>query len=182
MRATASLLVLLPAAARALVSDEWAVRHLLNAGHASATARRLQPGPGGGGPPGGGGGAPTTSGAATSTACGTSACTTLGGGNFMSRASLTWSTATGTFSGSFVTNGCPNHKGAYEFNGVRDALVPASGSSCIQQTMPAPAYATTPAAAPLRSVIGYSISGGENLYGPMDAGFTLSQVFFDEPA
>ena len=94
----------------------------------------------------------------------------------MSRAALAWSTATGTFSGSFISNGCASHAGAYEYGGVRDTRVPAGTANCIQQTIPAPGYTSPPAAAPLRSIIGYSISGGENIYGPMDAGFTLGMV------
>jgi hypothetical protein len=95
----------------------------------------------------------------------------------MDRSALVWSTATGTFSGSFVTNGCPNHIGAYQYGGVLDASVPVSGANCISQTIPAPDFsASPPIAAPLRGVIGYTISGGESIYGPMDAGFTLGQV------
>ncbi len=33
------------------------------------------------------------------------------------------------------------------------------------QTFPAPAYTTTPAAAPLRGIVAYSISGGVDVYG-----------------
>ena len=64
---------------------------------------------------------------------------------------------------------------------MRDTLINAGAASCISQTLPAPGFTApstsgTAVAAPLRSVIGYSISGGENIYGPMDAGFTLGQV------
>jgi hypothetical protein len=94
----------------------------------------------------------------------------------MSR-SLTLNTATGVFSGSLTTNACPNHAGAYEYGGVRDARVPAPATACQTWTLPVSGYvAGVPTAAPLRSAIGYAISGGEAIYGPMDAGFTLGQV------
>ena len=75
-----------------------------------------------------------------------------------------------------MTNGCPNHAGAYQFNGVQDAGVPLSVASCIKQTIPASGYTAPPIAAPLRGVIGYTISGGEEIFGPMDNGFALGQV------
>lgn len=43
-------------------------------------------------------------------------------------------------------------------------------ASCIAQTFPAPAYTTTPIAAPLRGRIGLAVRSGENIYGPLDAG------------
>jgi hypothetical protein len=101
-----------------------------------------------------------------------------GGGNYCVR-NLTLNTDTGVFSGSLVTNACPNHAGAYEYGGVRDANVPAASASCQKWTLPVAAYvasAGSPKAAPLRLGIGYTISGGETIYGPMDAGFTAGQV------
>ena len=169
-------------ASSVLQSDEHVLEVLLRHHRSISIARRLQgmgpPGGGGGGPPGGGGA--TAPGATTANTCGNSTCTKTGGGSYMNRAALSWSASgstAGTFSGSFTTNGCPNHAGAYEYNGVVDSLVPTSSASCIQQTIPASSsYATPPAAAPLRGVIGYTISGGEQLYGPMDAGFSAGQV------
>jgi hypothetical protein len=101
-----------------------------------------------------------------------------GGGNYCVR-NLTLNAETGVFSGSLVTNACPNHAGAYEYNGVRDVLVRAASASCQKWTLPVAAYAAaagSPKAAPLRSGIGYTISGGETIYGPMDAGFAVGQV------
>ena len=177
------LLTLLPAVATAetpLLSDDYLLHALLHEGVARR-ARALQPGggppPGGGG--GGGGGGPGSSlapGAVSSTTCPAYTCTTAGGGNYMTR-SLTLNTATGVFSGSLTTNGCPNHAGAYQYSGVLDARVPAASASCQTWTLPVSGYvAGVATAAPLRSSIGYTISGGEAIYGPMDAGFTLGQV------
>jgi len=84
-------------------------------------------------------------------------------------------TTTGIFTGSITTNQCPNHAGAYQFNGVKDNLVGAATASCITFTVPVSGY-SGPKAAPLLNGIGYTISGGEVLYGPMDAGFTVGQV------
>jgi hypothetical protein len=180
-----------------LISDEWVLSVLLHNQRSVTYERRLQPGPppgggggpppggGGGGPPpgGGGGGAALPEGASISTICGTTSCTrtsTSISGNFMSRAGLTYNTSNGKFNGTLVTNGCPNHVEAYHFNGVFDAMVPVSNPVCISQTIPASStYTTLPVAAPLRGVIGVTISGGEHLYGPMDAGFTVGQVCTD---
>ena len=171
-----------------LVSDEWAMSVLL---HSQRTLlpheRRLQnpppPGGGGGGPPpggGGGGGAALPDGASVSTSCPSSKCertSTSVSGNYMSRTNLTYDSSTGKFSGTLITNGCPNHVGAYHFDGVYDKNVPVSSAVCISQTIPASSkYTTLPLATPLRGVIGVTISGGEHLYGPMDAGFTVGQV------
>ena len=98
------------------------------------------------------------------TTCTSSKCTTLGGGNYCSR-SLTLNTATGVFSGSMTTNQCPNHAGAYQYGGVKDDLVGAAAASCVTYTVPSAGYTTSPKAAPLRGVIGYTISGGEQIYG-----------------
>ena len=166
-----------------LVSDEFLLRTIVRES-SRRRARALQPPPGGGGggppPPGGGGGGGPggglAPGAVASTACPSSPCTTSGGGNFISRA-LTLDASTGVFSGTLTTNTCPNHPGAYEYGGVRDALVPAATAACQTWTLPVTGYvAGTPTAAPLRLALGFTISGGETIYGPMDAGFTLGQV------
>ena len=172
MRLLLSLVSL--AAAGAHVSDERLLRLLLSRAGAAARLRSLQPRP----PPGGGGGGPgggMTPGAAASTACGSAACTPDGGGTYMSR-SLALNTTTGLFSGSLTTNACPNHAGAYEYSGVKDLRVAAATASCQKWTLPVAGYTVPPVAAPLRASIGYTISGGEAIYGPMDAGFTLGQV------
>ena len=168
----------------ALVSDEYAMNVLMHNQRQISYARRLQgppppPGGGGVGPPGGGSQLPP--GASTSTLCGNAVCNRDASsisGNFMSRSGLLFDSSTGKFSGTLVTNGCPNHISAYHFNGVFDANVPVSTAQCISQTLPATGYdsLSLPKAAPLRGVIGVTISGGEHLYGPMDAGFTVGQV------
>jgi len=174
-----------------LVSDDYLLRAILRDGAGRRAARMLQPPPppgggsgggppgGGGGPPGGGGGGGMSSlapGAVSSSTCTSSTCTTAGGGNYISR-NLTLDSATGVFSGSLTTNVCPNHAAAYHYSGVLDARVPAATARCQTWTLPVSGYvAGTPTAAPLRSAIGFTISGGEHIYGPMDAGFTLGQV------
>ena len=162
-----------------LLSDEHVMRALLNNGRRAAHARSLQPpgppppgGGGGGGPPGGG----LAPGATSDTTCTSSTCTTTGGGNFHNL-SLTYSSSTGVFSGALVTNTCPNHASAYKYHNVQDLNVGAASASCQKFTLPVTAYtAGTLTATPLRDAIGYTISGGELIYGPMDAGFSLGQV------
>ncbi len=172
-----------------LVSDEWAMSVLLHSQRALLShERRLQnpPPPGGGGGGGGpppGGGSALPDGASISTSCPSSPCertSTSVSGNYMSRTGLTYDSSTGKFSGTLITNGCPNHVGAYQFDGIYDKNVPVSSAVCISQTIPASSkYTTLPLATPLRGVIGVTISGGEHLYGPMDAGFTVGQVCTD---
>ena len=50
---------------------------------------------------------------------------------------------------------------------------PGGQAACLTQTLPDPSYSTTPTAAPLRNVVGFSAAGGTNIYGPFDAGFSL---------
>ena len=148
-----------------LLSDDYVFRSLMARSYQVRAARALQP-------PGGGGG--TSPGTATATTCTSSTCTTSGGGNYCTR-SLTLDTTTGIFTGSITTNQCPNHAGAYQFNGVKDNLISAAAASCVTFTVPVSGY-SGPKATPLRLGIGFTISGGEVLYGPMDAGFTVGQV------
>ena len=151
-----------------LVSDDFLLRVLLRTGLERAAARNLQPG-------GGGGGGVTTPGAVAASSCGSGTCTTSGGGNYMTR-NLILDTSTGIFSGSLTTNACPNHAGAYQYGGIKDAKINAATATCQTWTLPVNAYTTFPKASPLRGAIGYTISGGEVIYGPMDAGFTTGQV------
>jgi hypothetical protein len=93
-------------------------------------------------------------GAVADSSCTSSTCTVTGGGNYCVR-NLTLNAETGVFSGSLVTNACPNHAGAYEYNGVRDVLVRAASASCQKWTLPVAAYAAavgSPKAAPLRAL------------------------------
>ena len=156
-----------------LLSDDYVFRSLMARSYQVRAARALQPPPPGGGGGGGGGMMGTTPGITTSTAC-SGTCTTIGGGNYCTR-SLTLDTTTGIFTGSITTNQCPNHAGAYQFNGVKDNLISAAAASCVTFTVPVSGY-SGPKATPRRLGIGFTISGGEVLYGPMDAGFTVGQV------
>eukprot|EP00475_Leptophrys_vorax_P000157 TRINITY_DN10092_c0_g1_i1.p1 TRINITY_DN10092_c0_g1~~TRINITY_DN10092_c0_g1_i1.p1 ORF type:complete len:380 (-),score=69.68 TRINITY_DN10092_c0_g1_i1:42-1181(-) len=130
---------------------------------------------GGGG--GGGGSSTTTSGESTGTGCSPSSgvCATAGTSNYVSL-SLSYSNSTGKFSGSITTNLCMNH--AYGLTNGTFLLTSSNlhSASCITQTIPAPAYTSTPIATPTRGRVGLSISGGVNIYGPMDDGFTTGQV------
>jgi hypothetical protein len=85
---------------------------------------------------------------------------------------LTYSTATGLFTGNFYTNMCPSHPEF--FSGSMIAMN--HNPLCINQTLPAPAYSSTPAAAPLRGPIGYALRGGEFVYNLFDAGFSMGQA------
>lgn len=120
-----------------------------------------------------GGGGITVSGQTSATSCTSSTCHTDGTGNYVSY-SLTYSTDTGKFSGSITTNQCPSHAGDYTQNGASVGLN-APTATCITQALPAPAYASPPLAAPLRGRVGLAIHG-ENIYGPMDAGFTTGMT------
>ena len=104
-----------------------------------------------------------TDGQSTSTACTitSGACSTAGSSNYINR-TLSYNTATGIFSGSIITNLCPNKQSNY-FSGVLRAGV-GSTAQCVKQIFPAKTY-TFPAAAPLRGVVAYSMSGGASVYG-----------------
>lgn len=121
--------------------------------------------PMGGGPPGGGANVGVSgSGSSASTTCSqtSGACTT----NFVDH-SLTYDGNTGRLSGSITTNLCPSH------------TTPMSAeASCETQTIPDPAFpvASSPQAAPLLGRIGLTLKEGNNVYGPLDAGFTDGQV------
>ena len=92
-------------------------------------------------------------------------------------ATLAYDTTTGIFTGSIVTNQCPEHPYGMTLGVMSGAHM--SAGTCISQQFPAPAYAsnlTLPAAAPLRGPVGFSISGGVNIYGPLEAGFSAGQA------
>jgi hypothetical protein len=80
------------------------------------------------------------------------------------------------FNGTMTTNQCMDHAYGY-INGTLQ--LPSSAyhtADCIEQTFPAPAYTTTPVAIALLGRVGLSISGGVNIYGPLEAGFTSGQI------
>jgi hypothetical protein len=120
--------------------------------------------------------AQSISGRTTSAACTMSSgtCSGTGSSNYISR-SLSYSTTTGLFTGTIITNQCSNDKWG-RYSGVDYSGSASHSASCVQQTFPAPAYVNTPVAAPLRNVVGYSITGGVNIYGPFEAGFTAGQA------
>ena len=120
------------------------------------------------------GGGGFASGAVAASTC-SGICTNVGGGNYMVR-NLMLNTATGIFSGSLTTNSCPNHAGAYQYGGVLDMSVKAGLANCQTWTLPVTGYTSFPIATPLRGQIGYTISGGESVFGPMDAGFDVGSV------
>ncbi len=106
-----------------------------------------------------------TKAAASTCSSSSSSCDLAGGGNYVSR-SLSYDTSSGKFSGTITTNFCPNFPyGNYTSYTAKGDTKP----TCTTVTIPS--YNTLPTAAPLRNAIGYSITGGINLFGPMDAGF-----------
>lgn len=130
-------------------------------------------------PPNGGGGNPpsqSVSGQTTSTQCTVSSgsCSGAGTSNYISR-SLSYSASTGLFSGTIITNQCSNNKWG-RYNGKDYSGTMGHTATCVQQTFPAPAFVNTPAAASLRGPIGFSMAGGANIYGPLEAGFTAGQA------
>ena len=123
------------------------------------------------GPPG-----QTVSGQTSSSQCAVSSgsCSGTGSSSYISR-SLTYNTSNGVFTGTIITNQCSNNKWG-RYGGVDYSASISHTASCVQQTFPAPAYTKTPASAPLRGPIGFSINGGANIYGPLEAGFTSGQA------
>jgi len=116
------------------------------------------------------------SGQSSSTLCGSKSsgqCAYDGSTNFVSR-SLSFSPTSGKFSGYLITNQCSN-KNYGKYAGVQ-SNVPMSHASCVRQNLPARAYTTLPVAAPIRGVVGYSLSGAADIYGPLDAGFQTGQA------
>eukprot|EP00301_Raphidiophrys_heterophryoidea_P020338 c5061_g1_i1.p1 GENE.c5061_g1_i1~~c5061_g1_i1.p1 ORF type:complete len:358 (-),score=57.69 c5061_g1_i1:324-1352(-) len=87
-------------------------------------------------------------------------CSNSGTSNNIYR-NLIYDSATGKFTGTLVTNGCPDHT----FYGN---LSP----RCITVTFPGSAYTSGPKAAPTLGRIGMVLSGGTNIYGPFEAGFS----------
>ena len=121
----------------------------------------------------------TVTGSVTSTSCSSNTCTSTGAGSYCTH-SLTYSTTTGIFTGTMITNNCPSHASAFKYNGVVDANVAATASkmaSCQSYTVPQSAYTVTTTAKkiPLRSGLGLTVTG-EIIYAAMDAGFTVGQA------
>jgi hypothetical protein len=128
------------------------------------------------GPPGGGGmemGGDDTLGQSADTTCPavTGSCLLDGSSNYAVR-ELTYDSATGIFSGSIITNSCPNFRYqvidgntvATNLNtGEIDATLLAGGAEadCVKQTFPS--Y-TGPTAAPTLGAVAYSLRGVQ-IYG-----------------
>eukprot|EP00301_Raphidiophrys_heterophryoidea_P001241 c10602_g1_i1.p1 GENE.c10602_g1_i1~~c10602_g1_i1.p1 ORF type:complete len:529 (+),score=109.19 c10602_g1_i1:50-1588(+) len=91
-------------------------------------------------------------------------CSSDGSSNYIRR-NLTYSATTGKISGVIVTNGCPNH-----------AHVNLNTASCISLTIPATLFTNGPTGAPLLGRLGVTLSGGINIYGPFEAGFSASDI------
>lgn len=134
--------------------DEWPWLQLPD-GNA---ARRLQPGGCG------------ANGVSATGSCGTStsSCATDGTSAYTTRA-LTFDTTTGIFSGTITTNMCPHLALENTFKGVIKTV--SNTPLCCKFTFPAAAYSSLPKAALLRGANGFTIRGGMNVYGPLDAGF-----------
>jgi hypothetical protein len=114
---------------------------------------------------------------AASTCGGVTSCARAGTSNYMSR-SLSYDTSTGFFSGSFTSNSCPEFE-IFKFNGVAEAgQGPQYTATCYTQPIPANGYVgvSFPRQAPTRGVSGFTISGGSDIYGPMEAGFAVGQA------
>jgi hypothetical protein len=121
-------------------------------------------------------GGAATVGQSTDTTCTaiTGNCMLDGSSNYVVR-DLAYDTATGMFSGSIVTNSCPNFQ--YQLingmkidlqTGLEDSSLVTGGASadCVKQTFPA--Y-TAPIAAPTLGAVAYSIHGVQ-IYGPFENG------------
>lgn len=143
-----------------------------------------QPPPMGGGPMGGGMGGPmgggmggSLNGVTSSDSCTVNGdvCANDGSSNYMNT-DLKYNTMTGIFTGKITTNGCAdnNRWGVFgtEHFGRHTA-------NCVDIEIPLPDYKNGPKAAPLRGAVGFSISGGVNIYGPFEAGFYQGQACDD---
>jgi len=109
---------------------------------------------------------------------GVTTCSRSGASNYMARY-LTYNSSTGFFSGSFTSNSCPEFQ-VLVFNGVplSSSLGPTYSAACYSQPIPAQGYTDMifPKAVPLRGTAGFTISGGSDIYGSMENGFTLGQA------
>lgn len=110
----------------------------------------------------------SASGQASSALCSTAdgtACAADGSSNEIVK-NLQYDSATGKFSSTLVTNLCADHP----YGGKTHT------SECTEQSFPDPSFASGPSAAPLLGTVALSYSGGMNIYGPFEAGFTSGQV------
>ena len=136
------------------------------------------------GPPGGGGGGGGAScspnaalGQTASNICGNTTICSGSSSNFIAfGASAYVADANGRFTVNFTTNFCPQSANLSQVNGVSYASV-ARSACCTEINLPVAAYVNNAAvvASPLLGAIGWSMYG-VNIYGPMEAGFTLGQA------
>ena len=143
-------------------------------------------GPGGGGGPPGGGGGPGGGGqcmgglgscSAVDTCEGPADgenCAADGSSNYVKR-DLVWDAIMGIMKGTVISNRCADHPYGVAA-GDPGQQQRYHTAACTVQTFPDANFAAGAAAAPLRGTVGLSLSGGCNIYGPFEAGFTDGQV------
>jgi hypothetical protein len=116
-------------------------------------------------------------GTTTATGCGSTTCAAGGVGSYAAYTSISSpSDANGVFTVNFKTNQCPVGANSNKYpNGASDNGV--ATACCVNVNLPVSTYAAAnlPKAAPLRGVLGYTVYGA-NIYGPMEAGFTMGQA------
>ncbi|KAI8619156.1 YHYH protein-domain-containing protein [Chytriomyces sp. MP71] len=96
-----------------------------------------------------------------------------GSGNYINLSGISYSTSTGMFTGNLITNLCPSSSYSnYSYSGSTLTSQGGAMASCMTTTI---SKYTGPTGAPLRQAIGYTVNG-ENIFGPMDNGFTSGQV------
>ena len=101
--------------------------------------------------------------------CGNATACSFGSPAAYTTRSLAYSGTTGVFTGTLSTNQCPHTVFESTFNGVlKTGTAGLPTLSCGTLTVPNPA-SVGPKPMPLRGAIGFTIRGGMNVYGPMDA-------------
>lgn len=114
-------------------------------------------------------------GTTAATGCGSTTCAAGGVGSYYQYASNATVDANGVFTVSFKSNQCPKGVNSNKYPGQSDFGV--ASACCMNINLPVSTYAVNqlPKAAPLRGVLGYTVYGA-NIYGPMEAGFTMGQA------
>ena len=101
-------------------------------------------------------------------------CAADGSSNYVKR-DLKWDAVMGIMKGTVTSNRCADHPyGVAAGDPGRQQRY--HTAACTEQTFPDANFAAGAAAAPLRGTVGLSLSGGCNIYGPFEAGFTDGQV------
>jgi hypothetical protein len=117
-------------------------------------------------------------GTTAATGCGSTTCAAGGVGSYAAytaTANSVSSDADGVFTVNFKSNQCPIGANSNKYPGQSDFGV--ASACCMNINLPVSAYSVNqlPKAAPLRGVLGYTVYGA-NIYGPMEAGFTMGQA------